>query len=327
MLVVIALGGAALLGRDDHRSTETQSEAVRAAAGAIAQIARDHQVVVTHGSAPQVGLLSLQSTLFPAVEGYPLDALGAETEGLLGYLVQQELANQLREQEVVTLLTQVVVNAADPAFSAPTKRVGPCLAEVDASRLARDHHWVVVPEGRGFRRVVPSPEPLAIVELKTIRRLVSAGVVVVCAGGGGIPVALDETAAIHGVEAVIDKDRSAALLAALLGADLLVFLTDVPAVVSERGTGFARPLHYATPAQLRTLTFPPESMGTKVTAAIRFVEGTGKRAVIGAVSDAGGLLNGQAGTQVTLEPQVDPWYAAGECGGALLAAWKDGWLP
>jgi carbamate kinase len=304
-----------------------QREAVRAAAEAITRVARHQQVVVTHGSAPQVGLLSLQSTLFPAVEGYPLDALGAESEGLLGYLVQQELANQLRDQEVVTLLTQVVVDAADPAFSAPTKRVGPSLAEVDASRLTRDHRWVVVPEGRGFRRVVPSPEPLAIVELRTIRRLVAAGVVVVCAGGGGIPVALDETGAIRGVEAVIDKDRSAALLAAVLGADLLLFLTDVPAVVGEWGTGFARPLHYATPAQLRTLSFPPESMGAKVTAAIRFVEGTGKRAVIGAVPDTARLVDGQTGTQVSLEPRVDPWYTAGECGEALLTAWKDGRSP
>jgi carbamate kinase len=323
MLVVIALGGSALLGSDECLDVEAQRRHVAAAVEAIAPLAAEHQVVVTHGSAPQVGLLALQNALFRAVAPFPLDVLSAGTEGMIGYLFQQELANKVRDREIVSLLTQVVVDPDDPALSAPTKLVGPPMAEVDATRLARDRGWTVTRDGTGFRRVVPTPEPLAVVELRTIRRLVQAGVVVICAGGGGVPVDVDASGTVRGVEAVIDKDRSAALLAALLDADVLLLLTDVPAVVSDWGTAFARPLRHVTPDELRMLSFEPHSMGAKVAAAARFVERTGKRAAIGAVADATSVLVGEAGTQIMPTQHRDRWYPPSERDTDLLpASWK-----
>jgi carbamate kinase len=308
MRVVIALGGAALLDAGEEPDAESQRRHVDRAAMDIAGIARDHQVVVTHGSAPQVGLLAVQSALYPLVREYPLDVLEAETEGLVGYFLQQALANHLRDREVVTLLTQVMVDPTDPAFAAPTKLVGPALAEVDARRLERDQGWVMVPDGGRYRRAVPSPEPLAVVELPTIERLIDDGVLVVCAGGGGIPVVIDADGALMGVKAVIDKDRTAAVLATLLHADLLLLLTDVPAVVSEWGSAFARPLHHVTPAQLRGFYFEAATMGPKVASACRFVEQTGRRAAIGSLADAGQVLAGTAGTQVTPDTPSPIWY-------------------
>lgn len=318
MRILIALGGAALLASGERPDAEVQRRHIEAAAAAIAGIARDHQVVVTHGSGPQVGLLAVQSALYPSVDQYPLDVLGAETEGLVGYFLQQALANQLRDREVVTLLTQVVVDPADPALSAPAKLIGPPLAEIDATRLARDRGWVVVPDGGRFRRAVPSPEPLAVVELPTIERLLDAGVLVVCAGGGGIPVVVDADGALQGVEAVIDKDRTAAVVAALLGADVLLLLTDVLAVVSDWGSAFARPLRHTTPAQLRGFAFDPATMAPKVTAACHFVDQTGRRAAIGALPDAERILAGTAGTQVTPDPPAPIWYEASAFGPELL---------
>jgi carbamate kinase len=324
MLVVAALGGSALLGSDGRLDVAAQRAHVVDAVRALAPLAAEHQLIVTHGSAPQVGLLSLQSALYPGVAPYPLDVLGAETEGMVGYLLQQELANQIRDREVVSLLTQVVVDADDPAFSAPAKLVGPHLAEVDATRLARDRGWTVARDGDGYRRAVPTPEPLAIVELPTIRRLVAAGSVVICAGGGGIPVEVDRTGTVRGVDAVIDKDRSAALLAALLDADVLLLLTDVPAVISDWRSAFARELRHVTPDELRMLAFEPHSMGAKVAAAARFVERTGKRAAIGAVADAAAVLAGEAGTQITPSATSDRWYApAGRDAELLPASWRE----
>jgi carbamate kinase len=298
MLVVIALGGSAFLDPGEAPDVEAQRTHVRAAVSAIAQVARDHAVVVTHGSAPQVGLLAYQSALYHSLAQYPLDVVGAETEGLIGYLLQQELGNQLPDHEVATLLTQVVVDPTDPGFSSHLKVVGPPLAEVDAQRMARDRGWAVVRDGSRWRRAVPSPEPLAVIERPTIQRLVQAGVLVICAGGGGIPVAMDADGALRGVDAVVDKDSAAALLAAILGADLLLLLTDVPAVATDWGSAFVRPISRATPAQLRSHDFDPATMGPKVTAACRFVDQTGKRAAIGAVGEAAGLVAGEAGTQV-----------------------------
>jgi carbamate kinase len=318
MRVVIALGGAALLDSGERPDAEVQRRHIEAAAATIAGIARYHQVVVTHGSGPQVGLLAVQSALYPSVNQYPLDILGAETEGLVGYLLQQALANQMRDQEVVTLLTQVVVDPADQAFSSPAKLIGPPLAEIDATRLARDRGWMVAPDAGRFRRVVPSPEPLAVVELPTIERLLDAGVLVVCAGGGGIPVVVDDDGALRGVEAVIDKDRTAAVLATLLGADTLLLLTDVPAVVSDWGTAFARPLRHATPAQLRGFAFDPATMAPKTAAACHFVEQTGQRAAIGALPDAERILAGTAGTQITPDATAPIWYEVSAFGAELL---------
>ena len=298
MLVVIAVGGKGLHEAGRGLEAQTHRDWARSAAAAIAEVARHHQVVVTHGSAPQVGLLAYQSALSRQAAEYPLDIVEAEAEGFLGYLLQQELANVLRDREVATILTQVQVDPDDPAFGREHKLVGPALAPVEADRMQREQGWVMEPDGAGHRRLVPSPEPLAIVELRTIERLVSAGVVVICAGGGGIPVRCDGAGALTGVEAVIDKDRSAALLASLLDADVLLYLTDVPAVASDWGTAFARPLRTVSPAALRGHRFDPATMGPKVDSACRFVLRRGKRAAIGSVADAAALCAGTAGTQI-----------------------------
>jgi carbamate kinase len=244
-----------------------------------------------------VGLLALQAAAYRDVAPYPLDVLGAESEGMIGYLLEQGLRNRLPGRDVATLLTQVVVDLADPAFAAPTKPIGPVYAEAEARSLAAAAGWAIAPDGAGWRRVVASPEPRAIVELPTIRLLLEAGVIVVCAGGGGIPVVC-EGSGLHGVEAVIDKDLASALLARELGADRLLLLTDVAAVELGHGSLAARPLREATPKELRCLAFAPGSMGPKVEAACRFVEATGGEAAIGALAQAAEILAGSAGTRV-----------------------------
>lgn len=297
-LVVAALGGNALLRRDQVPDDRTQRRNVEAAAAAIAELAADNDLVVTHGNGPQVGLLARQAALDPTVAPYPLDVLVAESEGMIGYLVEQGLRNLVPGGEVATLLTQVVVDPADPAFGTPTKPIGPVYTEVEARRVAAERGWTMAPDGLGFRRVVPSPEPLEIVGLGAIRKLIEARVTVICAGGGGIPVVVDPLGALHGVEAVIDKDLSAQLLARQLGADFLLMLTDVPAVERGWGTERAAPIRRVRPAELDRLAFAPGSMGPKVEAARRFVEATGGRAAIGALGDAARILRGEAGTLV-----------------------------
>ncbi len=299
MRIVIALGGNALLRRGEPAEAAVQQRNVERAARAVAEVAADHELVLTHGNGPQVGLLALQAEAYRDVRAYPLDVLGAESEGMIGYLLEQALGNQLQGRAAATLLTQVVVDPGDPAFRHPTKPVGPVYDEEQARRLAAERGWTVAPDGDRFRRVVPSPEPLDIVELATIRLLVEAGVLVICVGGGGIPVVVDEGGALHGVEAVIDKDLSAALLARLLPADLLLLLTDVPGVEHGFGTPDANPISRATPRELRALDFAPGSMGPKVEAACRFVEATGQAAGIGALEDAAAIMRGEAGTIVT----------------------------
>jgi carbamate kinase len=278
-------------------------------AAAIADIAVEHQVVVTHGGSPQVGLFAYRAALAQAAPEHTLDLVGAEAEGYIGYLLQQELENTLRDREVMAVLTQVQVDPADP-FARRRKRVGPVIAPVEAERLGRERGWTFEPEGRGARRTVPSPEPLAIVELRTIARLVEEGVVVICAGGGGIPVSCDADGMLHGVDAVIDKDRTAALLATLLGADLLVYLTDVPAVAAEWGSAFVRPIERATPAELRRHHLDDATMGTKVESACRFVEQTGHRAAIGTLSEAVAVCAGRAGTQIVYDLLETPEISA-----------------
>jgi carbamate kinase len=305
MLVVIAIGGRGLLDPEEEGSeVGAQRAGARTAVAAIASIARQHRVVVTHGSSPQVGLRAYQSALYRRAPEPSLDLVEAEAEGFLGYILQQELANALRDQEAVTVLTQVQVDPDDPAFGRHRKLVGPVLAPVDAERMTRDRGWQVEPVGGGFRRAVPSPEPLAIVELRTIRHLSEAGAVVICAGGGGIPVRCDADGSLHGVDAVIDKDRTAALLASLLGADVLLYLTDVPAVAADFGSAFVRPILQVTAAELRSHRLDPSTMGPKVESACRFVEQTGKRAVIGAVADAAAMCAGEAGTQIVAFEQL-----------------------
>ncbi len=298
MRIVIALGGNALLERGQPPEAEVQRRNTRRASQAVAKVAQEHDVVLTHGNGPQVGLLALQSAAYREVSPYPLDMLGAESEGMIGYLIEQELSNFLPERNIATLLTQTVVQQDDPAFENPTKFVGPVYSEEEARRLSRELGWAVAQDGRHFRRVVASPRPVRIVELPTIRLLVQHGVLVVCTGGGGIPVAVDESGAIQGVEAVVDKDRASALLAEGLAADWLLMLTDVPAVYDQWGTDRQRAIRRASPSLLEDMDFAEGSMGPKVEAACRFVASDGRKAGIGALDDAFAILRGEAGTVI-----------------------------
>lgn len=298
MKLVVALGGNALLRPGERPEVEVQRANLRRAAGSIAALAREHEVVLTHGNGPQVGWLALQADAMPGARPDPLDVLGAESEALIGYLIEQELAPLLPGREIATLVTLVEVDALDPAFAAPTKPIGPRYDEATARRIARERGWQVASVEGGFRRVVASPEPRRIRELRVIRRLVEAHVVVVCAGGGGIPVAVSAAGVLRGVEAVIDKDLTAALLAVELDADALLLLTDVDAVY-EDWPARAKPLRRATPAELRAHSFAPGSMAPKVEAACRFVESSGRVAAIGALDAAEALLAGTAGTTLS----------------------------
>jgi carbamate kinase len=300
--IVVALGGNALLRRGEPAEAETQRRNVLRAASALAMLASDYELVITHGNGPQVGLLALEADAYKAVKPYPLDVLGAESQGMIGYLLVQALRGEI-DHEVVALLTQVVVSADDPAFERPTKPIGPVYDEQEARRLAGDCGWTVARDGRHFRRVVPSPEPRAIVELDTIERLLSAGVVVVCAGGGGIPVVADGHR-FRGVEAVIDKDLSAALLAEELKAKRLIMLTDVPYVERDWGSPSAEAITFATPAELRRLSFAAGSMGPKIEAACRFAERTGGEAVIGSLTELADVARGLAGTRISIRVPV-----------------------
>ena len=299
MRVVVALGGNALLQRGQAADVATQRRNIAVAVETIGELAAEHEVVVTHGNGPQVGLLALQSEALDGVAPYPLDVLGAESEGMIGYLLEQQLINVLGGRPVATLLTQVVVDADDPAFANPSKPIGPVYDSPTATRLAAERGWSIAPDGTGHRRVVPSPEPKAIVELSTLRLLIGAGVLVVCVGGGGIPVIADEHGVLRGVEAVIDKDLAAAVLAVALGADALLMLTDVAEVQADWQTVRARPLSDVTVAELRSLRFAAGSMGPKVEGACRFVERTGGLAAIGSLSDGASILRGRGGTRVT----------------------------
>ena len=299
MRIVAALGGNALLRRDEPLEAEVQKRNIARAVAALAPLAHAHELVVTHGNGPQVGLLALQAGAYADVEPYPLDVLGAESEGMIGYLLEQELRNALPGRDVATLLTQVVVDDADPAFEHPTKPIGPTYDEVAAHRLRDERGWSVARDGSAWRRVVPSPEPRGIVEIETIRLLIDEEVLVVCAGGGGIPVVVDAAGGLRGVEAVIDKDLAAALLAELVGAHFLLLLTDVDAVHRHFGAARPEPIHQATSTELRQAGFAPGSMGPKVEAACRFAERTGRRVAIGALEDAALLVAGTEGTQIS----------------------------
>lgn len=296
MRLVVALGGNALLRRGEPAEAKTQRAHIREAASALAAVAAEHELVLTHGNGPQVGLLALEAASYPAVAPYPLDILGAESQGMIGYLLVQALGNELPGRDVVALLTQVRVDPDDPAFEDPTKPIGPVYGEQEARQLAVERGWAVDADGSGFRRVVASPEPREIVELEAIERLLCVGAVVVCAGGGGIPVAGRRVR--RGVEAVVDKDLTSALLAHELGAEMLVMLTDVTYVERGWGTADATPIRAATPTQLRRLGFAPGSMDPKVEAACRFVEGGGHEAVIGSLADVDTIVHGTAGTRI-----------------------------
>jgi carbamate kinase len=299
--VVVALGGNALLKRGEPMTAEVQRANVRSAAPALAAVARHHQLVLSHGNGPQVGLLALQGAAYEEVEAYPLDVLGAQTEGMIGYVLEQELGNLLPfEVPFATVLTMIEVDPADPAFGDPTKFVGPVYDKAEADGLAAEKGWVFKQDGDRWRRVVPSPEPKRIFEIRPIRWLLDKDVVVICSGGGGIPTMYEPGAdrTLVGVEAVIDKDLASELLAREVEAELYVMATDVDGVYADWGTPEQRRLERVTPEELRAASFAAGSMGPKVEAAMRFVEATGKRAAIGSLGQIEQIVDGTAGTQV-----------------------------
>jgi carbamate kinase len=299
MRLVVALGGNALIRRGEPPTAANQRKNVRIAVEALAPMAKGNQMVITHGNGPQVGLLALQAAAYEKVRPYPLDVLGAQTEGAIGYMIEQELGNLLPvERPFATVLTMVEVDPDDPAFENPTKPIGPTYSEKEARALAEDRGWSIARDGDAWRRVVPSPLPKRVFEIRPIRWLLGHNVIVICSGGGGIPTMLDEEGKLHGVEAVIDKDRATAMLAEQVGAQFLVLATDTDAVYRDWGTPDQRPILQTTPEELRDLDLPVGSMGPKVEAACAFVERTGKPAAIGSLADITGMLEGKAGTQI-----------------------------
>ncbi len=298
MKLVVTLGGNALLRRGEAMTAQTQIKNVRLACEALEVIARDHTLVLGHGNGPQVGLIALQNEAYGEhVKPYPFDILGAESQAMVGYLFMQELRNALAGKDVACVVTQSVVSDTDPAFSNPTKFIGPVYDEATAKQLAQENHWVVKPDGQYWRRVVPSPKPQRIVEIESIRTLTDAGVIVISGGGGGVPV-LEKDGKLTGVEAVIDKDFCCSLLAQDLKADGLVIATDVPGVFVNWGTPEQKQVREASPEQLLSMGFAAGSMGPKVLAACEFVQKTGNRAAIGALEDIEAIVKGEAGTQI-----------------------------
>ena len=309
MRVVIAVGGNALLRRGEPLTAENQRRHVKVAAEALAPIARDHDLVISHGNGPQVGLLALQGAAYRSDEAYPLDILDAETEGMIGYLIEQELANVLPAgRRFATLLTQIEVDPADPAFRHPTKPIGPVYDAAEAKALAQARGWAMAPEDGHYRRVVASPRPKRILELSVIELLIGQGVLVICAGGGGIPTVCRADGSLVGVEAVIDKDLASALLARELKADAFLMLTDVAGVCDQWGSPSARPIRRIAPQVIARLSFAPGSMGPKVEAAVEFVAATGGFAGIGRLEDAAAILRGEAGTLVANDAEAVLWW-------------------
>ena len=307
MRLVVALGGNALLRRGETPDIETQRHHLREAATSLAELALAHDLVLTHGNGPQVGLFASQAQ--SRGESASLAEMGALSEGLIGFLLERELRRALPGREVATVLTLVTVDPADPAFGLPSKPIGPIYPQEIGRRLSRRRGWAMAAERGGLRRVVASPAPLRILALESIRRLLDSRRIVVCAGGGGVPV-VEDADGLRGVEAVIDKDRTAALLAEALHADGLVLLTDVRGVYEDFGTPRERLVREIAPARLADRSFEAGSMGPKVEAARRFVERTGGWAAIGALEDASAVVAGTSGTRIALPRVAAPALAA-----------------
>ncbi|MCH8614333.1 carbamate kinase [Arsenicicoccus dermatophilus] len=300
MRIVVALGGNALLERGEKPDAAIQLKRAKEAAKALAPLAEEHELVITHGNGPQVGVLALESANDPSLtEPYPFDVLGAQTQGMIGYWLLQSLQNSLPGRQVASMVNQTLVMAHDPAFKNPTKFVGETYSEEEAKAKAEERGWDVRQDTKGWRRVVASPTPQRVVETRIIRLLLSSGAVVVCAGGGGIPVVRDDRGKLKGIEAVVDKDLTAGRLAEALEADALFILTDVANVIDGFGTDDEKPITRATPGQLRAMDLPAGSMGPKVEAACRFVELTGDLAAIGRLQDVAKMIDGEAGTIIT----------------------------
>jgi carbamate kinase len=300
MRVVVALGGNALLRRGQALNAENQRQNAHIAARQLAEVHKHHELIIAHGNGPQVGLDALMDAAYNEVDPYPLDFLGAKSIGMIGYLIEQELGNVIPvDDNIVTVLTQVVVDPHDPAFKNPSKPVGPVYEKEEAMRLQQEKGWVVAPDGPFYRKVVPSPLPQRIIEINAIRLLVDHGIVVICAGGGGIPTAYDKKRKLHGVEAVIDKDLASGLLSIEVHADLFVMLTDVANVYTDFGTRRQRAIRAAHPDAISKLGFAAGSMGPKVIGACKFVRETGKQSVIGRLSDLANIMKGEKGTLIS----------------------------
>ncbi len=302
MLIVTALGGNALLRRGEPLTADNQRRNIRIAAKALAPVAAEHQMVIAHGNGPQVGLLALEAAAYVEEEDFPLDVMDAETEGSIGYMIEQELGNLLPfERPFATLLTMIEVDPDDPAFSNPTKFIGPVYSKADADKMAAEKQWVVKQDGQKWRRVVASPEPKRIFELRPIKWLLERNTIVIAAGGGGIPTMYEKgkDRKLAGVECVIDKDLASELLARELDADLFLILTDADAVYVDYGKPTQKAIRRASPAALGAMTFAAGSMGPKVAAACRFATATGKKAAIGALADLSRIIAGETGTTVS----------------------------
>ena len=298
MRIVLALGGNALLKRGEILSAENQRRNMRVAAKALANACDGNEVAIVHGNGPQVGLLALEADAYRAVPPYPLDVLGAESQGMIGYVIAQELRNERPDRTVAALLTQTLIDPEDPAFGRPTKPIGPVYEKKDIVELAKTNGWAFAPDGDAMRRVVASPRPLGIVELVVIKDLIASGTVAICCGGGGIPVHETLSNTLEGVEAVVDKDFAAALLAQKIGAEKLVILTDVDGVYIDWGKTEQRLIRETCADYLASLCFSEGSMGPKVQAAAQFVKATGRTAVIGSLDEVAAVMAGQSGTLI-----------------------------
>ena len=311
MRVVVALGGNALLRRGEPMTADVQRNNVRVAARALADIHPGNELIITHGNGPQVGLLALQGAAYKLDELYPLDVLGAQTEGMIGYMIEQELGNLLAfEVPFATVLTMVEVDGKDPGFANPTKFIGPVYSQNDAERLKAEKNWIFKKDGDKWRRVVASPMPQRIFEIRPIKWLLDKGTVVIAAGGGGIPTVYDKDRKLGGIEAVIDKDLCSELLARELDADLFIMATDADAVYVDWGKPSAKAFRLASPEAMRKFSFPAGSMGPKVEAACHFAETTGKAAAIGALKDLAAITRGGAGTTITKAATGVKWHEA-----------------
>jgi len=298
MRLVVALGGNALAKRGEPMTADRLRANVKESCQALAKLAREHEMVITHGNGPQVGLLALQNLAYQDVAAYPLDILGAETQGMIGYVIQQELSNALAgEREVAAIVTTTVVDENDPAFHRPTKLIGPTYSAQDAAEAASEYRWTIAKDGNAFRRVVPSPEPISIVQTPLVRTLLDNGTLVVCVGGGGVPVKLDGKGRQIGMQAVVDKDAASATLAAELEADTLIMLTDGEFVSENWGTPEQRDILTASPEAISELAFAEGSMKPKVDAAIRVAK-AGGRVLIGPLDRLDDLLARKVGTEI-----------------------------
>lgn len=300
MRIVIALGGNALLKRGEELSVRVQQQNVKAAAASIADVVRaGHEVILTHGNGPQVGLMALQDAAYDSRLASPLDVLCAESQGMIGYMIAQELQNALNgARSVAVLMTRIEVDPQDPALQSPTKPIGPLYSQSEAEALAASHGWTIMADGEHFRRAVASPQPVRVLEIDVIRQLLASSTITICAGGGGIPVVRDPAGNFTGIEAIIDKDHASRMVAHETQADALLMLTDIDGLYLGWGKDGRRMLRQTTPAELRRHSFALGTMAPKVEAAIDFVTQGGQLAGIGRLEDAYTILCGQAGTRI-----------------------------